>query len=197
MKSDTIKVSSKGLGIATALSEAESVAAYRHLNHKQTMQLRLLVEEMMGMLQAMTGETEADFWLETDKETFRLNLSTNTVMSSEKRRTLLSHSTSGKNTAAKGFMGKLRDILERALEPYDNSLQSAYSSGWSTDASTSMSMAANQVWSYNQYRDSLGGHEEKPEAWDELEKSIVGSLADDIQISILGDKVKMTIYKTF
>jgi len=198
MKSDVIEVTSKGVGIETALDQTESVAVYNHLNKKQTLQLRLLVEEMMGMLQGLTGEKSADFWIEADKGTFRLNLTTSTTMNSEMRKTLLASSTSGKNVAAKGFMGKIRDIVERMLEPYDNSASSAYAAGM-TYSDPAMTNAANQMWSYNQYMISLNDpdHTKKPEVWDELEKSIVGSLADDIQIGIVGDLVQMVIYKTF
>ena len=33
--------------------------------------------------------------------------------------------------------------------------------------------------------------------WDELEKSIVANIADDIKIAIAGNKVEMTAYKKF
>lgn len=198
MKSDVIEVSSKGAGIHEALSQAESVATYNKLNKKQGLHLRLLVEEMMGMLQALTGEKEARFWIESKDGSFFLNLTTNTNMNSEMRKNLLSHSTSGKNTAAKGFMGKLRDVVERMLEPYDNSSATVYPTGMIYGGADPNSMlAASQMWSYNQYRSSLDESSQSAEAWDELEKSIVGSLADDIQIGIVGDQVKMVILKKF
>ena len=197
MKSDVISVNNRGTGIHEALSQAENVAAFAKINVKQSLQLRLLTEEMMGMLQAMTGETDAKFWIEADGKKFRLNLTTNTIMSSEKRRTLLANTPSGKNVHAKGFMGKLRDIVERMLEPYDNSMTSAYAGGWSTDPSAMTGTAGIAMWSYNNYRDSLNESEKNKEAWDELEKSIVGSLSDDIQIGIRGDKVQMIIFKSY
>ncbi len=199
MKSDVIQVSSKGSGIHEAFDQAEAVAAFAKLTKKESLQIRLLTEEMMGMLQGMTGETEAEFWIEADGKNFRLNLTTNTVMSSEKRRALLSNTSSGKNVHAKGFMGKLRDILERMLEPYDNSMSSAYAGGWSSDPSVMAGTAGTAMWSYNTYRDSLNdiSADNKKEAWDELEKSIVGSLSDDVQIGIKGDKVQMIIFKSF
>ena len=44
---------------------------------------------------------------------------------------------------------------------------------------------------------SISEESESQEAWDELEKSIVGSLSDDVQIGIKGDKVQMIIFKSF
>ncbi len=199
MKTDVVAVSSKGDGVQNALKQAEAAAQYAELEKKQTLQIRLLTEEMMGLLQAMTGETEADFWIQTEGKDFRMNLQTTTNMNSEKRKKLLSNTSSGKNVAAKGFMGKMRDILERMLEPYDDTVSDAYTSGWSyTGVDPSLSSGMAPMWSYNQYKDSLNDpNHENREFWDELEKSIVGSLADDVQIWIKGDSVRMTILKNY
>ena len=199
MKTDIISVSSTGDGATTALAHAEAACAYANLDKKKTLQIRLLTEEMMGMLQGMTGETDGEFWIEAQGKNFRLNLKTNTNMNSEKRKKILSSSHSGKNVEAKGFMGKMRDILERMLEPYDDTVTDAYASGFSyPGVDASLSMPSTPMWSYNQYRDSLNDpNHSNREVWDELEKSIVGSLADDIQIGIKGDSVRMTIFKNF
>ena len=54
--------------------------------------------------------------------------------------------------------------------------------------------------SMEDYRDQLRQYRERNqneanEAWDELEKSVVGHLADDVKISIQGRIVEMTILK--
>ena len=56
------------------------------------------------------------------------------------------------------------------------------------------------VWSMEDYRDQLRQYSEQSkqeakEAWDELEKSVVGHIADDVKVSILGRTVEMTIEK--
>ncbi len=197
MKSDVIHVTSKGVGTEEALAQADATARFKNLSKKDSMHLRLLTEEMMSLVHALTGEREADFWLEEDDDTFVLHLHTITVMNSEKRSQLLSSSTSGKNVAAKGILGKLRDLLERTMEPADGSLTNYYPSGWvyTTDP-TAMSATTMDVWSFNQYRESIKKEEEQ-EKWDELEKSIIGKLADEVKISIMGDIVDVTIYKKF
>ena len=35
------------------------------------------------------------------------------------------------------------------------------------------------------------------EEWDELEKSIVANIADEVSIAIRGSEVEMTVYKNF
>ncbi len=196
MKSDIIHVSSKGEGAEDALNQADATAAFKGLNKKQSMHIRLLTEEMMSLVQALTGEKEADFWIETKKDEFMLHLKTITIMNTEKRSQLLATSTSGKNSSAKGVLGKLRDLLERSLEPANDTIVNYYPAGWTYSAMDPTTMIATtpNVWSFNQYKESI---KETEEEWDELEKSIVAKIADEVTISIDGDVVEMTVFKKF
>ncbi len=197
MKSDVIHVTSEGVGISEALRQTEAVAAYKELDKKDSIHLALLAEEMMGMMQALTGKHEADFWIEDEDNTFRLHLLAETKMNSEMRSKLLSASTSGENIAAKGVMGKVRDLFNRILEPSEAPLPGAYSSGWVNNASTmgAAAYAKNTatVWSLNRYKASAQSGAK--EDWDELEKSIVANIADEIEIGISDDTVEMIVFK--
>jgi hypothetical protein len=55
-------------------------------------------------------------------------------------------------------------------------------------------------WSLSDYKNNVGkegASEEHKERWDELEKSIVNNIADDVQVGVKGNHVVMTIsYKT-
>ena len=117
MKSDVIRVMNTGEGIETALSAASATALYRGLGHKEALHLRLLAEETLGMMRQITKEKEADFWIDSKGREFELHLVAHPAVTGSMRRELLCVSTSGKNEAAKGFTGKLRDIFERALTP--------------------------------------------------------------------------------
>ena len=63
MTSNVVTVVSDGTGIAEALAEAEKTAVYCSLGHKQTLQLRLLAEELTGMIRSIVGFAEAKFWI--------------------------------------------------------------------------------------------------------------------------------------
>jgi len=55
-------------------------------------------------------------------------------------------------------------------------------------------------WSMQSYRSAIEGSSRGAGAkdeWDELEKSIVANIADDVRIAISGDEVGMTVYKNF
>lgn len=209
MKSDVIHVTNDGNGVAEALREAEAVAVYKSLAQKDSLHLLLLTEEMMGMFKGLTGKHDADFWIEDEDEkmTFRLHLKAETSVNAEMRRKLLSASTSGENIAAKGVTGKIRDLFNRVLEPSDDPVSGAYMQGWYNSVADMSSMSTAEaaaaarimmpvnVWSFNKYKTLAGSDAAERENWDELEKSVVANIADEIQIGIMENSVEMIIYK--
>ena len=216
MKSDIVKVTNNGEGMAEAMEQAAASALFRGLNHKEAIRLRLLSEEMLGMVRQITGKTEADFWVESAGKRFELHLTAHPVITGEMRKELLSVASSGKNAAAVGVMGKLRDIFERAFDAADlrspANASSYYMQGLmvsaSPDGADPMSFALNSAiradaacWSLRQYRATVEQEKlengEAQEEWDELEKSIVANLADEVSIAIRNGAVEMVIYKDF
>ena len=188
MKTDVITISNDGCGMEDALAQAEKVAQYKNLQSKDALHLRLLSEEMLGMMQSITGEKEGCFWIEDQDNEFRLHLQVETQMDFVKQENLLAASTSGRNEAAKGFMGRIRTFFN----PLD----------W-TNAPVPVSaetMGSTYSWSMSSYRQMvMEGMEQEQEgakeAWDELEKSVVTKIADDVKVSIEGRKVEMVIIK--
>ena len=198
MKSDLITVSNKENSLNEALAQAEKVSAYKGLTGKNALHLRLLTEEMMGLMRSITGETEGTFWIEDSNNEYCLHLQVMTPMDSKKREQLLSVSASGKNESAKGLMGKLRDFFDRGADadiaPFSSSLMLP-------DMYERASMrAADWEWSMIRYEEALANRVKNDdasakEAWDELEKSVVAKVADDVKISIRGRMVEMIIVK--
>lgn len=203
MKSDVIHISSDGTGIAEALKQTEAVAVFKALPKEESVHLLLLAEEMTGMLKAITGNHDADFWIEDDGDFFYLHLTTETEMNTEIRNKLLSASTSGENIAAKGIMGKIKDIFHRIIEPTGSPIPEEYLDGFqSENLSTAeaaayaknMSTSAAVFWSLNKYKAEKKASDE---TWDELEQSIVANIADDVEIGIADNSVEMVISKKF
>ena len=175
---------------------AEKVAAYKGLSHKDALHLRLLAEEMLGMMRSITGEKEGSFWIEDDKGVYSLHLKVNTSMNSEKREQLLSASTSGTNAAAKGIMGRLRDFFDRGAD--DDVI--AWSSPLLTMGEYDSSSVMDYEWTMMNYQEELAQRVARKEAdaveaWDELEKSVVAHAADNVIVSIRGRDVEMTLVK--
>ena len=207
MKTDVILISSNGEAMENALAQADLVTNYKQLNHKDALHLRLLTEELLGMMRSITGETKGKFWIEDENGEYRLHLAVETQMTAEKRERLLAASSSGKNESAKGLMGRLRDFIDRGADK-----EAARSSGISLPmdllprtSGSAPDWQGNEYWEWSmrnfeetiqrQIQDSEKQSKAK-EAWDELEKSVVAKVADDVKVSIRGRSVEMTIVKT-
>ena len=153
--------------------------------------MRLLTEETLGMMRSITGKRDGEFWIENEADDFELHLRVNTLIDDKKREQLLSASTSGVNEATRGIMGKIRAFFEA---PSDVPTFSG------TFMPGGASSHADVAWSMEDYREQLRQYREMnregaQEAWDELEKSVVARVADDVKVSIKGRTVEMTISK--
>ena len=191
MKTDILMISSDGTNMDSALAQVDKVAAYKGLSLKNALYLRLLTEETMAMMRAITGNVNGEFWMEDEDQLYTLHLKVSTLMDENRREQLLAASTSGKNEATRGFMGKIRSFFE------PSSSVPMFSAGF---GGGSPQMYNSYVWSMEDYRDQLRQYREQnqneaKDAWDELEKSVVGHLADDVKVSIRGRTVEMTIVK--
>ena len=198
MKTDMIVVSSRGSQMEKALDQAEKVAAYKGLSGKNALHLRLLTEEMMGMMRSITGETEGVFWIEDDNDVYRLHLQVTTRMDSCKRTQRLSAASSGINESGRVLMGKLRDFFDRGADEDVVALTSPLILPGMYEESSLPTM--DWEWSMMRYEEALAPsvqrqEKEALEAWDELEKSVVARVADDVKVSIRGRTVEMTLEK--
>lgn len=204
MKTDVIIVTPKGEGVAEAIAQTERAAAFRGLERKQTMHLCLLAEEVTGMLKTIVGPTELRYWVESEGKDFSLHVAADVQVDPDMRKELLKVSSKRENAAAKGFMGRVRDVFTRLFASSDNvPLATEYGYAYvdvvGYDASVDMSPNAMLYgWSLKAYRDAVKEHRaEESEKWDELEKSITAKLADDVQVFIRMNTVELVIKKAF
>ncbi|MBR1407941.1 MAG: hypothetical protein IJ573_03465 [Clostridia bacterium] len=193
MKSDVILVSSDGGKLEKALDLTERVVAYWRLPPKMALHLRLLTEELMGMMHGITGERYGDFWIEVESGICMLHLRTETTMDSEKREALLAAASDGSNDAAKGLMGWIRDLFDRGADADVAALSATVAPYDSTAIGNVFD------WSLTQFRETLAmSRKSSPKAeevWDQLEKSVVAHVADDVKVSIRGREVELILYK--
>ena len=207
MKQEEFIVTSRGEGMQDALAATEKLGADSGLNKKENLRLRLLAEELFGMVRSIVGELEARYWIEHEGKSFDMHLSSEVELTQEMRKALISVSSQGENAAARGFMGKLRDMIAAALLPKETRpLLSDLSLGFMGLASNSSPYAQQAAadafrWSMSQYKDivssELSENEDSRAEWDELEKSIVANIADEIVVSVVGSAVEITISKAF
>lgn len=191
MKTDVIVVSNDGNNMEAVLDQVDALASYRSLSPKNALHLRLLAEETLAMMRAITGDVDGEFWIEAENDVYELHLKVDTLIDEREREQLLSASTTGKNEATRGFMGKIRALFQ----PIPG--VPVFGTGLVAGAPQ---MYGSYEWSMVDYRNQLRKYREQDaeggqEAWDELEKSVVSRVANDVKVSILGRTVEMTIVK--
>lgn len=204
-----IKISNDGSGMNEALDLAEQTAEQMKLERKSAFYLRLLVEEMLSMVRAIAENFSAEFWIEEENFDCKLRLKAKSELNYTKRRELMSISTDGTNTSARGIMEKIREIIEASFYSFDESmeLQSEYgvgilSYGALGAVDTAMSEAI-YTWSMQKYKSDVQSRREENEnhvaidAWDELEKSIIANVADEVNVGVRKDSIELTVQKNF
>ena len=201
MKTELISITPAGTGMDKALELTEKTGAFCGLDHKSSLRLRLLSEEVIELMRSFKGDLKGDFWLEAKDNVVEIHLKTEIPMDRQTRDELLSVSSSGKNAAAKGFMGRIREMIAKASLPEDPETKAM------TDQALGLmalgcqmgSYAGSYSWSMSAYTASIEKAEaaQAEAAKDELEKSIVANLADDVTVHIVNSDVEFAIYKSF
>jgi len=216
MITDKIRVDGTDESLNEALDYANQFADSLGLSKKETFHIRLLTEELLGLLAGVTSRDYdgACLWFEGGEGTYRLHLYGKVFMTAERRAGLLAASTSGKNAAVTGIMDKIKDMVSKGLLNLTSPdvaeagyvampLPSFYLAG----IETPVPMIDTAVWTLSNYRRSLIDSSPDPYSetlvrenrttWDELERSIIANIADDVLVSIQKDNVEITIIKSY
>ena len=157
----------------------------------------------MGLMNSFTKELVGSFWLESKDDTIEVHLKTEIPMDLQTRKDILSVATSGKNSAARSFMGKIREMIEIATLPDDpeTKAMTEQAMGLMYSGCQMGTHSSNYSWAMSTYVASIETQSEtQKDAKDELadlERSIVANLADDVTVHIVGSEVEITIYKAF
>lgn len=190
MKSEIIKISRAGDNLNRIFSETQKTAEYNSLDEKQAIKMRLIAEEFVGLLKELSQDFEGEFWIESENLAFSFiaQIYVNEVMDLQTKRRFIDVSSAKKNTT-KGIIGKIRDVVENLLYP-ENAIYSASFIAYQLETSVLL----DDQWTLNRYRDA---ERNNSEPWDELEKSIIANLADDVVVSVKGNNVEIAIIKKF
>ena len=195
MKSNVCKICNGTLDLDAILKESEKVAVYNQLNEKQTLQLRLLCEEVDGMLPNIIDEFCGDFWIDFEDGVCKINVAIEfNDFTAKKKKDLIKISKNQKNASATGILGKIRSALEDMF--LDSEWNKTYEMArlFNCANENCFGMDYSYMWSLQQYKQSVKKEEKE---WDELEKSIVTSIADDIIVGVKGRCANIIIVKKF
>lgn len=194
MKSDVCKILCNNDSLNEILGQVEKCAEFNKLDEKNTRQLRLLSEELVGMLPELTDFYTGEFWIENSGSRYEIHASVNVDRKDMLyREKAMSISKSGINEAARGMLGKIREAVEVMVENYNRAGEAGMlpvDGGMGYYSSQYYS----QAWSMNTYINQAEDAD-KEEDWDELEKSIIAKYADDVVVGISKGVIHIVLKK--
>lgn len=206
MVSDKFMVNSEADRMAAARYATESFAWQAKLDKRDTLRLDLLVEETLGMVKAMLDDFYGQLWFVANGKACEIHFEATADMDPDKRRELVSVSSSGKNAAAKGFMAKLGEVISDAMHGFGQTMdeygqQTIRYGVVHNPGMMNPGMDVMPIWTLQTYKDDLEQAREQDlaaeAAIDELERSIVARLADDVVVGVKGDRIDLVISKKF
>lgn len=193
MRSNVCKIEKGTKYLAQILAESERVAEYNGLTHKQTLQLRLLCEELDGMLPNIIDNYQGELWIDYEDGVCKVNVSVEIPeFNIDKKEDLIGIAKSKKNAAAVGIVGKIRNAIENfflndeGMESFAFGFHNGYGDGVDCD----------YLWRLEDYRTYVK-EEKQSESWDELEKSVIASASDDVIVRVKGHRADIVIVKKF
>ncbi len=202
METMKIMINSNGNGMERALDTVERFSQENGFDVHSARRTRLLAEETMSMVRTIVEEFVAKFWMESREGcNCILHLQATSPMTYQKKQELIAASSRQRNEASVGIMGKIHDFIEDSLYSMEDGTQVLMG------GSEYMSMggvalgADGYMWTLDKYREDIeqsADEDADMEALlDELEKSIVANIADDIQVYVKGNTIEMVIEKNF
>ena len=149
------------------------------------------------MLPNILDDFDGDFWIEFNDGVCQLHVSVKLeALTIDKRETLINVAKNKKNAAANTIVGKIRAGFESIFLNDDASqISSIMTSTVQATGGYGEGLDFSYVWSLEQHRNTVSP--EQTEDWDELEKSVITALADDVIVGIRGKKTDIIVIKKF
>lgn len=177
--------------VERALNEVDGFSRYQGLGAKQSENLRLIGEELLGMIDGFLDVEDGRFWIEVDGEEYAVNLAARSILGTRAKSILDSAS---KNTEYKGVAGIVRKAIDGMSQMFRDS-GASYNFTEQIDAAlagTEIESDNALQWSLESYNNSIE-RDEKAEGWDELELSVLKKFSKDIVVSYRNDRVDIKV----
>ncbi len=185
---------------------AEAFVKGLDLDQKSALRMRLLTEEVLEMLKSIVDDFSGLFWLEADGRECRICIDGTAEVDIAAEGNLISVSKDGKNAAVKGFTAKLTQFVRHHKE-YLARLNELLELGGAAYADDYLYLGAIHprvdasavMWTMTDYKkfllDDANAAEQVAADRDELEKSILANLADDVKVGVKEDRIQITVVK--
>ncbi|MBQ7583624.1 MAG: alpha/beta hydrolase [Lachnospiraceae bacterium] len=198
MKTEIIHINSNGDGVKKALLVTEDCGVKQGLSGQDTKRLRLLTEETLELLRSITGQSEADYSADIDDERCEIRLIIKPASPSIDRVKLMSMPSVSESIVKK--MALLFEIPFSELQENEEAIKEIGVQRLDDSLLSEMGRSGNgYVWSLDSYEMStFDSHSPAlSENWEEISRSIIAALSDEIRIYIFKDSSELVIIKRF
>lgn len=189
-KSLLCPIGSSELDIKRAIDETENYAVYEKMAKKDTLHMRLLAEELLGMIGSVLEVQEGLYWIEKNDAGYELHLKAEAPIGEKAKGVLIKASSDNANAAYKGVKGKIYQALDVMTQPSDLSMP-IYSGMCGIDGIPVFDFT-NYEWSFQLFEQQQK-REQMAEDWDEMELSVLKKLTKDIIVSVRPLTVEITL----
>lgn len=175
-QSEHVKIKDVNSDIDRAYSVLADYSFDIGLKDKEALRFRLLTEEVLRLVKQILDVSLVEIWFEGDDKVSRIIMDTRSTLEGSKRKELGSIASSGEISQQKSFFKNLTDkfLVKDTKET---------------------------TWSLSEYQMQLKAKKAEDkfsmDAWEDLERSLVANLADDIEIRSFDDNVRMVVTKDF
>ena len=206
MKTEVMIITDDLQGKDDILKAAEKFSQYNDIKDKSALHIRLLTEEAVSMVNGIMENFKAKLWLESEKTDkgllCRICITAEKAVNSKQEEQILSVATTGENESARGILGKIREMFRLSVQQSTEGVYQGtdlradgwYSMGMCSSGMQSGAAMAASMWSLTAYRSNLPA-DSVNEKWDELEKSIIAKVADDVKVWLKSESTEIVIEK--
>lgn len=200
VQSEIHAVNTKENNAARILGDTSAFARRTGLDVRAADELRLLAEELLGMLPWLMQNAAGEFWVENSAERYELHVALKARLSADERRDVLGMRQLGKDEPPTTLASRLRRAVEKAFAALTAADLSEFREYVLRDshvpeADTGTYAGSAAIWALSAERDAP--HEEEARQWDELEKHVIARFASDVLVEIRGRHVEIIVVKDF
>ncbi len=187
-----------------ARSAAEKFAAYNSFDSKAANNIRLLTEELVGMAGGIMEGFKGDLWFGSEKTAegtlCRICLSSEKLADCTEVKLFLSVASSGKNENAKGLPGRIREVFRVSAQySKDNAELDSFMSSNDRQLIGGSHHELSDSLASERWRSMMAERNSRPAKQssdrDEPQKSMIGSVADDVKVRLKSDTTQPVIEK--
>lgn len=191
IKSLICPIENNSWDIERALNEVDGFSRHQGLGARQSENLRLIGEELLGMTEGILNIEDGRFWIEVENDEYTVNLAASSILGSSAKKVL---EAAGHNKEYMGIGGLFRRAVDGMSQMFRDSGANMELTNEVDSALAGIEYKTQEelLWSLDRYSESLE-RDEKAESWDQLELSVLKKYSKDIIISYRNNRIDIRV----